>query len=194
MIRLLDIFFAFIGTLILLPVILVISIILLFDSSGKILFRQKRIGLNGKEFTIYKFRTMVNNCETKYQFTIASDSRITRLGYFLRKWKLDEIPQFINVIKGDMSIVGPRPELSSYVKLYSDDQKKVLKVKPGITDYASIEFANEELLLAKAGNPDKYYIEQIMPRKIELNMHYINNRSISNYFRIILLTVKTLLK
>jgi len=194
MIRILDVFFALIGLLILLPLILIISCILLFDPYGKILFRQKRVGLNGKEFTIYKFRTMVNKGTYKYHLTVASDSRITPFGSVLRKWKLDEIPQFINVIKGDMSIVGPRPEVSAYTKLYSEEQKKVLTVKPGITDYASIAFSNEESMLKNAGDPEKYYIDHIMPRKIKLNMNYINNRSISNYFRIILLTVKTLLK
>lgn len=194
MIRLLDVFFALTGLLLLLPLILIISFILLFDPSGGILFRQKRVGLNGKEFTIYKFRTMVNKGTHKYHFTVASDSRITPFGSVLRKWKLDEVPQFINVIKGDMSIVGPRPEVSAYTKMYSEEQKKVLTVKPGITDYASIAFSNEEAMLKNAGDPEKYYIDHIMPRKIELNMNYINNRSISNYLRIILLTVKTLLK
>ena len=118
------------------------------------------------------------------------DNRMTRVGYFIRKFKIDELPQLYNVLKGDMSLVGPRPEVRKYVELYNQYQKKVLSVRPGITDYASIEYADENTLLGESDNPEKLYIEQILPHKIELNMRYINNVGIKEYFKIIILTVR----
>jgi len=120
------------------------------------------------------------------------DSRITRIGYFIRKYKIDELPQLLNVLKGEMSLVGPRPEVRKYVDLYTDEQRKVLSVRPGITDYASIEYADENVILGKTSEPDKVYIEQIMPDKIELNLRYIENYNLKEYFKIIFMTLKTI--
>lgn len=117
------------------------------------------------------------------------DPRITKIGYFIRKFKIDELPQLFNVLKGDMSLVGPRPEVRKYVDLYTDEQKKVLSIRPGITDYASIEYVDENEILGKSDNPDEVYVSQIMPDKIKLNMKYIENKSVKEYFKIIFLTV-----
>ena len=122
------------------------------------------------------------------------DPRVTRSGYFIRKYKLDELPQLLNVLIGDMSLVGPRPEVRKYVDLYNETQRKVLSVKPGITDYASIEYIDENEILGKAENPEKVYIEQIMPEKIKYNMKYIQNRSVKEYFKIIFLTIVKIVK
>lgn len=150
-----------------------------FDSSGPIFFRQTRIGQFGREFRIYKFRTMIANAEALgKQITTANDQRITRIGKFLRKYKLDEIPQLLNVIKGEMSLVGPRPEVPKYVALYSSEQKRILEVRPGITDLASIEFRNESEMLANATNPEEFYIQEIMPKKLQLNIQYIEQANI----------------
>ena len=149
--RIFDIIVSFIGLLVLLPIFMIIAFIIKVDSKGPIFFRQIRIGKNGKKFKIFKFRTMVVDAEKKgMQITIDGDNRITRAGYILRKSKLDELPQLINVLKGDMSFVGPRPEVPRYVAMYDERQRSILKVTPGITDIASIEFRDENSLLAKA--------------------------------------------
>ncbi|MFO7891114.1 MAG: sugar transferase [bacterium] len=194
MIRFFDLLISITGILIFSPVILIISLIIPVESKGGVFFTQPRVGKNGKIFTIYKFRTMVINYPKKLLLTTDNDTRITRMGLFLRSKKLDELPQLFNVIKGEMSIVGPRPEVPEYVNYYSPEQKEILKVKPGITDLASIEFSNESELLTELDNPEKYYIENIIPQKIDLNMEYIRNRSLKNYFRIIFQTLKTILK
>ena len=192
MIRLFDILFSLIGIILLSPLLLIIAIFIRVDSPGEIIFRQKRVGKNGKIFRLYKFRTMVKDAERKgLQLTVGqSDNRITKIGFFLRKYKLDELPQLFNVLKGDMSLVGPRPEVEKYVNLYTEEQRKILKVKPGITDYASIEFIQENELLAQAQDPEKMYIEQIMPQKINLNLRYIENYSVKEYLKVVLLTIK----
>ena len=144
------------------------------------------------DFKLFKFRTMVPGADSKGLLTVGGrDPRITPLGYFLRKYKFDELPQLLNVLKGDMSFVGPRPEVRKYVDLYSTEQKRVLEVRPGITDEASLQYFNENELLASSANPEELYIKEIMPAKIKLNMGYINNPSLTHYFRII---IKTLLK
>jgi len=195
LIRFFDILFALAGLLILLPVFLVIAILISVDSSGGVFYYQSRVGLLGKPFKLIKFRTMVTQAEQRGGLTIGMrDSRITRIGYHLRKFKLDELPQLINVVIGDMSLVGPRPEISKYVDHYTPDQKIVLTVRPGITDYASIEFIMENDLLAQSENPEKTYIEEIMPAKIALNRRFIENRSVRMYFRILLATLLSLFR
>lgn len=188
--RVFDIIFSLLGLIVLLPVFLVIAIVIKMDSKGPVFFKQIRIGKEGKEFKILKFRTMVVDAEKKgMQITVGRDSRITRSGHYLRKSKLDELPQLINVLLGDMSFVGHRPEVPKYVAMYDENQKSVLKVKPGITDIASIEYRDENTLLAQSTNPEKTYIEEVMPSKLELNMKYIRNISIVNDIRLILKTI-----
>ena len=187
--RCFDLFFSILGVIILLPFIIIIGILIKVTSDGPILFKQIRVTKDGKLFNIYKFRTMKNNSEGNKQITVGNDSRITSIGKVLRKTKLDELPQLFNVIKGEMSLVGPRPEVPKYVELYTEEQKNILKVYAGITDYASIYFSNESELLGKAKNPDKYYIEKIMPYKIKLNQKYIENMGIMTDMKIIFLTI-----
>lgn len=187
--RCFDLFFSILGVIILLPFIIIIGILIKVTSDGPILFKQIRVTKDGELFNIYKFRTMKNNSEGNKQITVGNDSRITSIGKVLRKTKLDELPQLFNVIKGEMSLVGPRPEVPKYVELYTEEQKNILKVYAGITDYASIYFSNESELLGKAKNPDKYYIEKIMPYKIKLNQKYIENMGIMTDMKIIFLTI-----
>jgi lipopolysaccharide/colanic/teichoic acid biosynthesis glycosyltransferase len=190
MVRLLDIIFTITAAVILSPVFLIVAVIIKIDSAGPVFFIQERIGKNFKPFRLYKFRTMYNFPGDGNFITVGRrDSRITHTGYYLRRFKLDELPQLINVIKGDMSIVGPRPEVHKYVDLYTEEQKRVLMVKPGITDYASIEFRNENELLSGIENPDDYYIKVIMPEKLKLNLRYLSDRSVKQYLRIIFLTI-----
>lgn len=148
-----------------------------------------RVGRYGKDFYVYKFRSMRVGADKQGLITVGGrDPRITRIGYFIRKYKLDELPQLFNVLKGDMSLVGPRPEVRKYVDLYTEEQRKVLSVRPGITDYASIEYVDENTILGQADDADKAYVELIMPDKIRYNMKYINNCSLKEYFKIIFLT------
>lgn len=195
MIRFFDIFFSAFGLIILSPFFIIISLWIVLDSKGRIFYKQIRVGKNNIDFKLYKFRSMAVGSDKKGLITVgARDSRITRSGYFLRKYKIDELPQLINVLKGDMSLVGPRPEVRKYVDMYTDEQRKVLGVRPGITDYASIEYIDENNILAQAPNPDKAYIEQVLPDKINYNMKYINNQSIIEYFKIIVLTIIKIIK
>ena len=189
-IRLLDIVLSLLGLIFLLPIFLILAVWMKFDSQGSIFFRQIRVGKDGRDFRIYKFRTMIVNAEKMGIITIGErDPRITNSGYFLRKYKLDELPQLINVLKGEMSFVGPRPEVRKYVEMYNQEQLKILTVKPGITDYASIEYINEDEILGKSLDPERTYIEEIMPQKIKYNMKYINNKTMIEYFKIIFLTI-----
>jgi len=190
LIRLLDIVLSLLGLIFLLPIFLILAVWMKFDSQGSIFFRQIRVGKDGRDFRIYKFRTMIVNAEKMGIITIGErDPRITNSGYFLRKYKLDELPQLINVLKGEMSFVGPRPEVRKYVEMYNQEQLKILTVKPGITDYASIEYINEDEILGKSLDPERTYIEEIMPQKIKYNMKYINNKTMIEYFKIIFLTI-----
>jgi len=173
---------------------IIIAILIKLDSKGPIFFKQVRVTKNGREFKIFKYRTMRVGSDKYSQITVGKDSRITKVGDFLRKYKLDEIPQLINVLIGDMSLVGPRPEVPKYVALYTEEQREILKVRAGITDYASIEFSNENDILANETDPEKAYIEKIMPRKIELNKKYLSEISIMTDIKIILLTIKKILK
>lgn len=188
--RLFDILSSLIVLVIFFPFFLLLAIAILVDSRGGVFYKQVRIGKGGKEFYLYKFRSMVSNADKKGQLTVGTnDSRITRVGSFIRKFKLDEFPQLINVIKGDMSIVGPRPEVRKYVELYNEEQRKVLRVRPGLTDYASLEYINENELLGNAIDPEKVYIEEIMPAKLKLNAKYIEEISLLTDLKIIFKTV-----
>lgn len=192
--RIFDITLSLFGLIILLPFMLIIAILIKIDSKGPVFFKQIRVTKNGKEFKIFKYRTMRVGSDKYSQITVGKDGRITKIGSFLRKYKLDEIPQLINVLIGDMSLVGPRPEVPKYVALYTDEQKEILKVRAGITDYASIEFSDENDLLASEEEPEKAYIEKIMSKKIELNKKYLSEISILTDIKIILLTIKKILK
>ena len=192
--RIFDITLSLFGLIILVPFMLIIAILIKIDSKGSVFFKQIRVTKNGKEFKIFKYRTMRVGSDKYSQITVGKDGRITKIGSFLRKYKLDEIPQLINVLIGDMSLVGPRPEVPKYVALYTDEQKEILKVRAGITDYASIEFSDENDLLALEEEPEKAYIEKIMPKKIELNKKYLSETSVLTDIKIILLTIKKILK
>ncbi|GAB5555120.1 MAG: sugar transferase [Saprospiraceae bacterium] len=190
MIRIFDILFSIVGLLILSPIFLIISIWIKIDSPGAVLFTQKRVGKGQKLFSLFKFRTMKINAHKKGLLTIGKDPRITTSGIFLRKYKLDELPQLINVLKGDMSLVGPRPEVEKYTKLYNDFQKKLLEVRPGITDPASIYYRNENDLLATSEDPEKTYIEEVLPHKLKLSEEFAKKPSVKKYFQYIFLTIQ----
>lgn len=195
MIRFFDFFFTVLGLIILSPLFLIVAIWIKLDSSGPVFYKQTRVGRNNKDFKLLKFRSMVTDADKKGLITVGGrDPRVTKSGYLIRKYKLDELPQLINVLKNDMSLVGPRPEVRKYVDLYNEIQRMVLSVKPGITDYASIEYIDENEILGKAENPENVYIEQIMPEKILYNMKYIQNRSVKEYFKIIFLTIGKIVK
>ena len=191
MIRLFDLLLSFILLVICIPVFLLLSFWIMVDSRGRVIYRQRRVGRFGKEFSMLKFRTMYDKNDSKLLLTVGEgDKRITPVGHYLRKFKLDELPQLVNVFVGDMSIVGPRPEVKKYVDLYTAEQKEILNVRPGITDYASIAYANENELLAGQKDPEQFYIDKIMPEKIKLNRLFIDRPTVGNYFKIILLTAK----
>ncbi len=189
--RIFDIFFSLIGLILLCPFMLFLGVMIRFDSRGPILFRQKRVGLNGKYFSIHKFRTMqVVVDQPQLQITVAFDSRITRVGRWMRKFKLDELPQLIDVLLGHMSFVGPRPEVPQYVSLWpSDVRDLILSVRPGITDPASIEFMDENLILARSNDPHSTYVSEIMPIKLRHYSNYVDNNSLICDVRIIFSTI-----
>lgn len=193
--RLFDIIFSFFGLLILLPILLIIAIGIKVESKGAVFYKQTRVGRHNQHFKIFKFRTMFVGSDIKGLLTLGNnDNRVTKVGYYLRKYKLDELPQLINVFIGNMSFVGPRPEVRKYVDYYSKEDLQILNVKPGITDYASIAFRDEAELLKDTDNPEKLYIENIMPKKIALNKKYISNPSVFTDVKIILKTFSTILK
>jgi lipopolysaccharide/colanic/teichoic acid biosynthesis glycosyltransferase len=193
--RTFDLFFSILGVLMLAPLLLFISFWILFDSHGPVFFRQERVGRFGKNFRIFKFRTMCLDAEAKgRQITVGEDPRITRSGKFLRHYKLDELPQLINVVLGEMSLVGPRPEVPRYVSLYpADVREQVLSVPPGITDYASIEYKDENAILGRAADPDRAYIEEVMPVKLRYYQRYVAERSLWVDFKLIMKTLKAIL-
>ena len=194
MTRLFDILFSALGLVILSPLLLIIWLLIVLESRGGGFYTQERIGKDGVPFRLYKFRSMRPDSDKGSLITIGGhDSRITKTGFFIRKYKLDELPQLWNVLKGDMSLVGPRPEVRKYVDLYTPEQRVVLRVRPGITDYASIEYADENEILGKADDPERTYIEQIMPEKIRYNLKYINHPTVGEYFKIIFLTFKKII-
>ncbi|MBR4039152.1 MAG: sugar transferase [Clostridia bacterium] len=177
------------------PVLLLIALAIKIDDPGPVFYRQVRVGRGGKEFRIFKFRTMVVDADKKgLSITVGRDNRITRMGRLLRKTKLDELAQLINVFTGEMSFVGPRPEVPRYVNMYTPYQRQVLLVRPGITDYASIAYRNENDLLAGAEDPEKMYIDVIMPDKIELNMKYLREISPLADIRLILSTIVAVIR
>jgi len=190
-----DLTFSLIGLIVCLPLLIFITILIKLDSKGSVFFIQKRVGKNFKLFNLYKFRTMVADASQRgLQITADGDPRITRVGRFLRKTKIDELPQIINVLKGDMSFVGPRPEVPKYVEMFRDDYKNILKVKPGITDYAAIEFRNEENVLKKFENPEEGYIKEVLPLKIKLYKKYIEDKNIFSDMKLIVLTLTKIVK
>lgn len=191
--RAFDIFFSASGLIILSPVFLIIALLIKIDSKGPVFYKQSRVGKNNKDFLLYKFRTMAAGSDSKGLLTVGNkDSRITKTGYYLRKYKLDELPQFINVLTGEMSFVGPRPEVRKYVDLYNDEQRVVLKSSPGITDIASIQYRNENELLKKNPDPENFYIKEVMPDKLRLNLSYMNDRSFFKDIKVILKTFKAI--
>ena len=190
--RIFDITASGLGIIVLSPILIVIALIIKKESDGPVFFKQIRVGEKGRNFEILKYRTMVVDAEKMgRQITVGNDNRITKIGGFLRKYKLDDLPQLINVFKGDMSLVGPRPEVPRYVEMYNEEQRKVLDVKPGITDLASIRYRDENELLGTAEDPDDMYINTIMPDKLALNLEYINK---SNVFFDIYIILKTIVK
>lgn len=193
--RIFDIVASATGLILLSPILILIAICIKLDSKGPVFFKQVRVGKNKQLFKIYKFRTMVTDAERLgKQITIGNDSRITKIGKFIRKCKLDELPQLINVVKGEMSLVGPRPEVPRYVELYDKYQEQILLVRPGITDYASIEFRNENELLGISSNPEITYINEVMPTKIDLNMKYIEKISLYEDIKLIFATLIAIAK
>lgn len=193
--RIFDLFFSGIGLIIISPIFMLLSLLISLDSKGGIFYKQVRIGKNMRPFKLFKFRTMYANSDKKGLLTVGdNDNRITRVGYYLRKYKLDELPQLINVFIGDMSFVGPRPEVEKYVKLYNNEQQKVLSVKPGITDWASIQYVNESELLARSSEPEKTYINEIMPAKLAINLEYVKQNNLLIDIKIILYTFKAILR
>ncbi len=189
--RLFDIVFSLIGIALLSPLIILIALLVGLSSKGGVFFVQSRVGKNNKDFKLFKFRTMHTGADKKGLLTVGGrDPRVTGVGYYLRKYKLDELPQLFNVLFGSMSFVGPRPEVRKYVALYNDEQRRVLNIKPGITDYASLEYFSENDLLAKSANPEQTYIQEIMPAKLALNSKYIAEQGLLTDLRIILRTLR----
>ena len=176
------------------PVLIVVSVLIVLDSKGGVFYKQKRVGLNQKEFGLYKFRTMRPDSDG-VKITVGDrDPRVTNIGYYLRKYKLDELPQLLNILEGDMSVVGPRPEVKQYVDLYTQEQLRVLSVKPGLSDLATLEYVNESEILARSENPEKTYIEEIMPNKLKLNLQYIDNQSLVTDLKIIFKTFARIIR
>ena len=193
--RLFDIIFSLLFLIIFFPFGLLISLWILIESRGGIFYKQERIGLLGKPFYLLKFRSMRPDADKSGKLTIGMrDPRITNSGYFIRKYKLDEFPQFINVLKGEMSIVGPRPEVQEYVELYTENQRQILNVKPGITDYASLEYFHENEILGKSDNPQQTYIDIVMPEKLKLNQKYISRPTIVQDIQIMWKTFMKIIK
>lgn len=193
--RLFDIALSLAGIIVLSPVLLTIFFAVKSGSQGPAIYRQTRVGRGGKDFELYKFRSMRVGSDSKGLLTVGSnDPRITGTGAFIRKYKLDELPQLFNVLKGDMSFVGPRPEVRKYVELYDEEQRKVLAVRPGITDLASVKYRNENDLLDGKEDPEKFYVERIMPDKLRINLEYLNDRSTLRDVRVIFATLSEIVK
>jgi len=188
--RTFDLFFSIIGLILLCPLLLLIAMLIKLGSKGPVLFIQGRVGRNNIDFNIYKFRTMCVQSDKKGLLTLGNkDSRITKIGYFLRRYKIDEFPQLINIIKGDMSFVGPRPELRHYVNFYNEDDMKIFKVRPGITGLASLKYRNEVELLEAAEDPETFFIETIIPDKLKFNKAYIKKQNFLLDLKLIGLTI-----
>ncbi|MBS3967365.1 MAG: sugar transferase [Truepera sp.] len=193
--RLLDLTGAGLGLLVLSPVFAAIAALIKLDSPGPVFFRQERVGRHGQPFWIFKFRSMRTDAPSLGgQLTVGRDPRITRVGALLRQTKLDELPQLLNVLRGEMSLVGPRPEVPKYVALYTPEQRQVLAVRPGITDLASIEYRSESELLARAPDPEKVYVQEVMPHKLQLNLEYIRTQSLDRDLAIIFKTIRRVVR
>ncbi len=193
MVRFFDVLFSLLGLLVLSPLLLVLCMLIALGDGGSPFYSQLRIGRGGVPFRLFKLRSMRRDADSMGLITVGGrDPRITRIGYWIRRYKLDELPQLYNVLRGDMSLVGPRPEVEKYVKLYTAEQRRVLSVRPGITDYASIRYVDENAILGRAEDPEREYVERIMPAKLEYNLIYINNPTLREYFRIILLTARSI--
>lgn len=188
--RLFDVFFSLFGIIICIPIWVIVPLLIIIDSPGNPFFSQRRVGRNNKDFTLYKFRSMKLNSEISGLLTVGSgDSRITTTGFYLRRFKMDELPQLFNILKGDMSFVGPRPEVRKYVDMYDFNQMKVLAIRPGLTDYASVQYIRENELLKNSPDPETTYIREIMPAKIQLNLKYMDEMSLLTDLRILARTV-----
>jgi len=193
--RLMDIFLSLCILALFLPVGMLLSLCIVLESKGGVFYRQERIGWMGKPFNLIKFRSMRPDADREGKLTVGErDPRVTRVGAFIRKYKLDEFPQFINVLKGEMSVVGPRPEVAHYVAQYTDEQRKVLDFKPGITDLASITYFEENKLLAHASDPQSTYVEEIMPEKIRINLAYQTNATVWSDLGVIWKTARRVLR
>ncbi len=192
--RIFDLMAAASGLLVLSPVFLVIAGAIVLGDGGAVFYRQIRVGRRGSRFRIWKFRTMRRDADRMGPgITVAGDARVTRVGRLLRRYKLDELPQLINVVTGDMSLVGPRPEIPHYVALYTPAQRRVLEVRPGITDPASLRYRNEEQLLAQALDPERHYREYCLPTKLTLNLEYLRTAGLFSDLKVIFLTLRALL-
>ena len=190
-----DLIFSFVGISLFLPVGALIALIIKIEDGGPIFYIQERVGQGGRHFKMIKFRTMIRDADKiGSAITIGNDSRITRVGRWLRRFKLDEFPQLFNVLKGEMSFVGPRPEVPKYVTLYNDTEREVLNLVPGITDPASIIYRNENEILGKFGDPEKHYVEKIMPDKIRINLEYAKKANVLSDIFVILQTIGLLFK
>lgn len=188
--RLFDIIFSFLGLTVLSPLFLLLAVWIKLDSRGPVFYRQVRVGRHNRDFRIFKFRSMRVGSDKGSLVTIGGrDPRVTRSGYYIRKFKLDELPQLINVLIGDMSFVGPRPEVRKYVDMYTTEQLHVLDVRPGITDEASIAYRNENELLDTAADPERFYIETVMPDKLRINLQYVQNHSLWGDIKLIFKTL-----
>ena len=188
--RIFDFFVSLIGLIVLSPIMIILAILIVIDSPGGVFFRGERVGLHGETFRIFKFRSMIPDCEGKGKWNVGDkDDRITKIGHFLRKSKLDELPQLINVLKGDMSFVGPRPELRYYVEMYTEREMPILDLKPGITDWASMTNFEQFKGFTEADDPDRFYLEKVRPLKLELQLYYRNNHSFFGDIKCILWTV-----
>ena len=191
--RFLDVILSVLVLIILSPLFIIIAIIITCESRGGVIYSQTRVGRYNKDFKLLKFRTMYTGSDQKGLITVGEhDARITPFGYFLRKSKMDEFPQLLNIIKGDMSIVGPRPEVRHYVDMYTEEQMKVLSVRPGLTDFASLVYIDENKLLENQEDPEEFYIKEMMPRKLELNLKYIEQQSVKTDAILIFKTLKAI--
>lgn len=189
--RLFDIFSSLTVLILLSPLFLLLALAIVLDSKGGVFYKQERIGKSGRPFMLFKFRSMRSGSDKKGLITVGNkDNRTTPVGRFIRKYKLDELPQLINILRNEMSVVGPRPEVEKYVKLYNSEQRKVLSVKPGLTDLASLAYINENEILAQSENPEKTYVEEIMPAKLKLNLEYIEKQNFWFDLKVIAKTLK----
>lgn len=192
--RLFDIVASSLGLIVLSPLFVVLAVWIKADSEGPVFYRQTRVGRNNKDFRLFKFRSMRPGSDRAGLITVGGrDPRVTRSGYYIRKYKLDEFPQLINVLKGDMSLVGPRPEVRKYVDMYTVEQRRVLSVRPGITSLASIRYRNENDILAASEDPDRTYIEQVMPDKLAIDLEYVEHAGLLTDIKLIFTTFREII-